>query len=166
MTDVFTKAAQLHADGLAWRDIVVRDGVIDAVLPTGEAPRDGATDLGGTIVSVPMCDVQVNGGGGLMLGDCKTVADLKRMADAHLADGVPHILPTLISDTVEQIAHIVTLIEQARADGVWQILGLHLEGPHITQLGAHDPAMLRPLTEADLARCIALKPRFGILKSP
>lgn len=164
MSQTFTNAALLSPDGLHWRDIVVSEGVIETILPTGEAPRDGATDLGGAIVSVPMCDVQVNGGGGLMLGECQTVADLATIANAHLNDGVPHILPTLISDSCEEIARVSALIEEGSEAGIWQIKGLHLEGPHLTRPGAHDLAMLRPMTDDDIATYIDIKARTGILK--
>ncbi len=164
MSRTFTNAALLGTDGMAWRDIVVRDGLIEAIVPTGNGPRGHATDLGGAIVSVPMCDLQVNGGGGLMLGDCRSVADLRTIADAHLRDGVPQILPTLISDSSEEIARLGALIEEGSDAGLTGLLGLHLEGPHITRPGAHDPAMMRPLTDADLAAYVALRSRVGILK--
>ena len=41
-----------------------------------------------------------------------------------------------------------------RAQDVPGFLGLHLEGPHLSvaRKGAHDPALIRPMDEADLGR--------------
>ena len=38
-------------------------------------------------------------------------------------------------------------------------LGLHLEGPHLSRArkGAHDPALIRPMTDGDLAELIAAR---------
>ncbi len=160
----FANAALLGPEGLAWRDIVVRGGVIEAVVPCDTQRRGEVEDLGGQIVSPGMVDVQINGGGGLMLGDCASVADLATMAQAHLSDGVPMILPTLISDTREQVTRVAALVAEAQAQGHWQIAGLHLEGPHITRLGAHDRDKLRPLEAADLALYARIATEVGCLK--
>ncbi|WP_224814633.1 N-acetylglucosamine-6-phosphate deacetylase [Hasllibacter sp. MH4015] len=164
MRHVFANAALIGAQDMHWRDLVVEGGCIADIVAAGDGTGDTREDLGGQIVSPPMFDVQVNGGGGLMLGACRDVADLRAMAEAHLHDGVPHILPTLISDTAAEIARIADLIEEARRAGLWQIRGLHLEGPHLTRPGAHDPAMLRPLTDDDLALYARVKGQVGRLK--
>ena len=46
--------------------------------------------------------------------------------------------------------------------GVPGFLGLHLEGPHlsIARKGAHDPALIRPMDEEDLAALIAARRRL------
>ena len=43
--------------------------------------------------------------------------------------------------------------------------GLHLEGPHlsIARKGAHDPKLIRPMTDADLAALIAAKKELPTL---
>jgi N-acetylglucosamine-6-phosphate deacetylase len=113
-----------------------------------------ATDLsyGGerALICPGFLDLQVNGGGGLMLGDCQTPADLSRLAAAHRAGGTLGLMPTLISDTVQETTRIIDLVAEAAATDP-AILGLHLEGPHLAIAGAHDPAHLRPMREADLA---------------
>ena len=44
-------------------------------------------------------------------------------------------------------------------------LGLHLEGPHlsIARKGAHDPALIRPMNDADEAALIAARERLPVL---
>lgn len=145
--------------------LVLRGGVLTDILPAeGPAPGLPGHDLGGWLVSPGLCDLQVNGGDGLMLGECRSVDDLVRLARAHLAEGVTHLLPTLISDTAEEITRIADLVAAARAAGHLQIAGLHLEGPHLTRKGAHEAALLRPMTAEDLASYVAIAPRVGVLK--
>ncbi|NKX46079.1 N-acetylglucosamine-6-phosphate deacetylase [Roseibacterium sp. KMU-115] len=128
----------------------VTAGVVEEVRP--RRPDETATDLSrdGTraLVCPGFLDLQVNGGAGLLTGDCTTPADLSRLAAAHRAGGTLGLLPTLISDSPATTARVIDLVAATRDPA---ILGLHLEGPHLTIAGAHDPAMLRPLTDADLA---------------
>ena len=44
-------------------------------------------------------------------------------------------------------------------------LGLHLEGPHLSvaRKGAHDPALIRPMSDADLATLIAARKALPVL---
>ncbi len=95
-------------------------------------------------------DLQVNGGGGAMLGPEPGALD--QICDAHARLGATSILPTLITDTPERTrATLVRVIEACRA-GRAGVLGLHLEGPHLDprRAGAHDPSLFRPLTAEDL----------------
>jgi len=159
---VFRNLRLLGPDGLRPCDLRLAGGRIAAIAEAGSMA--GGEDLRGQILSPPMLDVQVNGGGGLMLGDCHNVDDLRIMAGAHLDDAVPHLLPTLITDTRQEIARIGNLVAKARAEGVWQILGLHLEGPHLTRAGAHDPEKLRPLQQEDFDLYKRIKAQVGHLK--
>jgi N-acetylglucosamine-6-phosphate deacetylase len=145
-------------DGGGWRrgvDIDVVEGRIAAI--RGSTVREGAP-----VVCPAPLDLQVNGGGGRMLGDCESPGDVLEILAAHRRLGTGGILPTLISDTPRTTARVVRLIETAqRADS--GILGLHLEGPHIAMPGAHDPALLRDMTAEDVALAIAAKARVGAL---
>jgi N-acetylglucosamine-6-phosphate deacetylase len=73
--------------------------------------------------------------------------------------GVTSILPTLITDTDEvRNATIAAGIEAAKAD-VPGFAGLHLEGPHLSlaRKGAHDAALVRPMTDKDVATLVAAR---------
>ena len=161
----------LDADGLR-PDMVLRltDGVIDAVRP--RQPDDSGADLSRdgrrALVCPGLIDLQVNGGAGLMLGECRTAADVSMLAAAHRAGGALGLMPTLISDSAAEIARIVDLVAEAAAQDR-AILGLHLEGPHLALAGAHDPARLRPMSETDLAlytRAAAILPHLMITLAP
>ncbi len=115
----------------------------------GLTERKG-TDLGGGILCPGYVDLQVNGGGGAMFNEAPTVETLRAMAEAHEKLGTTSILPTLITAPIETFQAAVNAIAQARNEGIKSIVGLHLEGPHLSRAGAHSEALLRPMTETDV----------------
>ncbi|MBA1158763.1 N-acetylglucosamine-6-phosphate deacetylase [Microvirga mediterraneensis] len=103
-------------------------------------------------------DVQVNGGGGVLYNDVRSVEGIRTIAEAHRAYGTTGLLPTFITDTRETMAEAVEAMRQALAARVPGVLGIHLEGPFISpeRKGVHNPAFIRPLEEEDLAILTAL----------
>jgi N-acetylglucosamine-6-phosphate deacetylase len=145
-------------DGHGWRrgvDVEISHGKIAAI-------RAGNRKKGAPILCPAPIDLQVNGGGGRMLGECEGPGDVLDILAAHHRLGTGAILPTLISDSprvTERVAHLVATARRAD-DG---ILGLHLEGPHIARPGAHDPVHLRDLTDADIATYAEIRGEVGHL---
>lgn len=133
--------------------LVVRDGTIAAILPETEAPTQGRRALDG-ILAPAFLDLQVNGGGGLMVDGATDLAALRHICAAHRGLGTAGILPTLITDTAQATAQVIAAGIQAAEAQVPGFLGLHLEGPHLDprRKGAHDPALIRPMGDDDLAR--------------
>lgn len=117
-------------------------------LPTSET----LIDLGGEILSPGYVDLQVNGGDGVLLNDAPSVDTFDRIARAHRRLGATTILPTLITDTAAQTRSAIDTAVSAVEQGMTGIGGLHLEGPHlsIARKGAHDAALIRAMTDADL----------------
>lgn len=134
--------------------VVIEAGKIAAVQPDAADLIGDRVALSGGVLAPAFLDLQVNGGGGLMV-DCGTdLAALQHICAAHLALGCAGILPTLITDTPAATAQVIAAgIAAARAQTPG-FLGLHLEGPHLDprRKGAHDPALIRPMTPEDLAR--------------
>ena len=132
----------------------------DWVAPDGEI-----VDLAGDILAPGYVDLQVNGGDGVMFNDDPSVATLARMAAAHRRLGTAAILPTLITDTPDHSRAAIAAVEAAVAEGVAGIAGLHLEGPHLSlaRKGAHDPALIRRMTEDDLAALVDAAGRLPLL---
>lgn len=129
----------------------VQAGRVRAVVAAEPVPAGVVLkDLGPVTLAPGFVDLQVNGGGGVMLNDAPTVATLHRIAQAHARLGATTIMPTLISDTPEVTEAAVAAVAEAVASGCPGIAGLHLEGPHLatTRAGAHDSSHFRPLTEA------------------
>ena len=71
--------------------------VFDIPAGANQVTLDGGTLAPGFV------DLQVNGGGGVMFNDDPTVETLRIMARAHAGLGATSILPTLITDTPEQV---------------------------------------------------------------
>ncbi len=154
MAEVLTGARIF--DGTRFLDghaLVVEADRIAAILPEAQAPTQGRRAVTG-ILAPAFLDLQVNGGGGLMLDGSTDMDGLRRICAAHRALGTAGVLPTLITDTAEATAHIIALGIAATEAGVPGFLGLHLEGPHLDprRKGAHDPTLIRPMEEDDLAR--------------
>ncbi|GAB3101268.1 N-acetylglucosamine-6-phosphate deacetylase [Lysobacter terrae] len=121
--------------------VVVEDAHIVAVLP-GEAASDAqAIDLQGGYLVPGFIDTQVNGGGDVLFNDTPTVEGLRRIAIAHRRFGTTGLMPTLISDDVSVMARAIDAVREAIAQGVPGILGIHLEGPYLSEArkGVHDP---------------------------
>lgn len=144
--------------------LVVADGRVDAILP--EASLDPAIekhDCGGVLVAPGLIDLQVNGGGGVLLNNDPTVDGILTILAAHARFGSTALLPTLITDTPEVTARAIEAGIAAWNAGLPGFLGLHIEGPHLSlaRKGTHDPALIRPMDEQDLARLVASSGRFG-----
>ena len=116
----------------------------------------------GLIISILVpgfIDLQVNGGGGVMLNDDQSVDALRRIAQAHATLGATSILPTLITDTPDHTRAAIAAVRHALRENIPGICGLHLEGPHLSvaRKGAHDATLIRPMTADDLA-ALGLEP--------
>ncbi|MFZ0097570.1 MAG: N-acetylglucosamine-6-phosphate deacetylase [Gemmobacter sp.] len=129
--------------------VEITGNVISALRPaTGSEPL-----LAGTIAPA-FLDLQVNGGGGVLVDGTTDVEALRQVCAAHLRLGSAGVLPTLITDTAEATAQVIASGIAAARAGVPGFLGLHLEGPHLDprRKGAHDPQLIRPMQPEDLAR--------------
>ncbi|MBO6867344.1 MAG: N-acetylglucosamine-6-phosphate deacetylase [Thalassococcus sp.] len=133
--------------------VLLSDGCFEAIVPAAEAQGVNITDLGGGILSPGFVDVQVNGGGGVLFNDQPDSPALKIMAEAHASLGATRIMPTLITDTREKVEAAIEAVDEACRKGMRGIAGLHLEGPHLdpVKCGAHDPSLIRPMDEDNLA---------------
>lgn len=143
MSLVLTNARVLTPAG--WRDdvAVLLDGERIADLLSLSDPRVRSAqrhDLRGAMLLPGFIDVQVNGGGGVLFNEAPTVDALRRIGAAHRRFGTTGFLPTLISDRVEVMRAALAAVEQAMAEGVPGVLGIHLEGPYLApaRKGVHD----------------------------
>lgn len=139
--------------------VVIEAGEITALLPAAQAPDGPRQALGGTLAP-GLIDLQVNGGAGIMLDGTATAARITTICAAHARLGATGILPTLITDTPAATTAVIEAGLAATKAHIPGFLGLHLEGPHLDpkRQGAHDPALIRPMTEADLAElCDAVR---------
>ncbi|PBC05286.1 N-acetylglucosamine-6-phosphate deacetylase [Mesorhizobium sp. WSM3860] len=168
MSDRFALTGARIFDGADWHDdaaLVVKDDTVEAILPTGAIPS-GVSRVETTGLLVPgFVDIQVNGGGGVMLNDHPDVASIETICRAHAPFGTTALLPTLITDIPAITAAAVTAGAEAARKKVRGFLGLHLEGPHLSvaRKGAHDPALIRAMTDADQAALVAARRGLPVL---
>ncbi len=169
MSDRFALTGARIFDGADWHDdaaLVVKDGLVEAILPQ-QAIASGISrvETGGGLLAPGFVDIQVNGGGGVMLNDHPDVASIETICRSHAPFGTTALLPTLITDTPEITAQAIAAGIEAARRATPGFAGLHLEGPHLSMArkGAHDPALIRPMTDADLAALVAAKKQLPTL---
>jgi len=133
---------------------VLLDGdAIAGVAPLADLPAELPREaLAGGVLAPGFIDVQVNGGGGVLFNASPDAASLGRLAVAHARHGSTALLPTFITDRPEHMQKAITAAQAAIAAQSPGIVGLHLEGPFLSlaRKGAHDPALIRQITDADV----------------
>src|SRR3979409_2663914 len=131
----FAISADRIFDGYRWHDdavVVIDRGMVQCIGPRSQGAGDWPIEFmpPGTVLAPGFIDLQVNGGGGILLNDEPTADAMRAIARAHRRAGTTSCLPTLSSDTrAKATAAIAAAKLLAGADGV---LGLHLEGPFIS----------------------------------
>lgn len=169
MSDRFALTGARIFDGDDWHDnaaLVVRDGLVEAIVAAGAIPSGiRRVETGGGMLAPGFVDLQVNGGGGVMLNDHPDVASIETICRAHAPFGTTALLPTLITDTPAITAAAIAAGAEAAQQKLPGFLGLHLEGPHLSvaRKGAHDPALIRPMLDADQAALIAARKKLPVL---
>jgi N-acetylglucosamine-6-phosphate deacetylase len=131
--------------------VIVHEETVTQVLPTRDCPSNlKVLRLEQGTLAPGFIDLQVNGGGGIMLNNDPSCDAVNTISRAHHAAGTTSILPTLLSDTREVQQAAVAAVDEARAQGNCGIAGIHIEGPFFTaaRRGAHRADMIRaPLAE-------------------
>ena len=152
--DHLTIAAAQIFDGTAMRgpgSVRISNGRIESI--SFAAAEAGASIRlpPGAILAPGFIDIQVNGGGGVLLNDQPTEAGVQRIVEAHRTTGTTGCLPTLITDRSEVIEQLAAAAQASpRIPGV---LGFHLEGPALnkSRKGIHPESEIRVPNHRDLA---------------
>lgn len=136
----------------AGRAVRVEDNRIAAILPLADVPPGSVVDPIDAILAPGLFDVQVNGGGGVMLNNDPSREGVRAIVAAHRSVGTAFILPTVITDlpdVTERAAAAVLAEWDGAEQGRGGVLGIHIEGPHISlaHKGTHDPARIRSFDE-------------------
>lgn len=149
-----------------------RNGDVVDIVPDREIAGDAErVALDGGLLAPGFVDLQVNGGGGVLFNQKPDADAIRTICAAHVPFGTTALLATLITDTAEVTAAAIDAGARAFSDKIPGFLGLHLEGPHLSveKKGAHDPALIRKMTDADLARLVEVcstQPRMMTTVAP
>ena len=124
----------------------VVDGQVAAIAPA----LPGARRIKGTLTP-GYVDLQVNGGGGVLLNQTPTAAGMAAIAAAHRRFGTVAILPTLITDAPDVLDRAADAALAQHGKG--GVAGIHIEGPHISvaRRGTHAERFVRPLDARTMA---------------
>lgn len=125
------------------------DGIVSVKALSDEYAR---VELGGGLLTPGFIDLQVNGGGGVLLNQDPSIKGIQTICEAHLQFGTTSLLPTLITDAPDVTKQAIDAAIEAESTNVPGFLGLHLEGPHLSmqKKGAHSPDLIRHVTDQDI----------------
>src|SRR5215470_5427997 len=149
-----TIAAEHIFDGTNMRgpgSVRISQGRIESIT-FGEAEARASIRLPANAILAPgFIDLQVNGGGGVLLNDQPTEAGVRRIVAAHRKGGTTGCLPTLITDRGEVIERLAAVAEACL--NIPGVLGFHLEGPALnrSRRGIHPETEIRVPNRRDLA---------------
>jgi N-acetylglucosamine-6-phosphate deacetylase len=133
--------------------VIVNDNKISEIVTAANIPTNlPKTSLAGGILAPGFIDLQVNGGGGVMLNNAPHKDGVNAITAAHRHTGTTGMLPTLTSDTPDRQQACVTAVESAITAGNAGVLGVHIEGPFFepNKRGAHKASMIRPPQSEDI----------------
>ncbi|WP_022703602.1 N-acetylglucosamine-6-phosphate deacetylase [Pseudorhodobacter ferrugineus] len=147
---------------LANQAVMVESGIITNIAPAGAA----APMFQGGILAPAFVDLQVNGGGGIMLDGTADAGRIAAICATHILMGCAGVLPTLITDTADATRRVIDAAIEAAQASVPGFLGLHLEGPHLDprRKGAHDPDLIRMMSASDLTLLLDAAQKLPVLK--
>ncbi|PTY38045.1 N-acetylglucosamine-6-phosphate deacetylase [Saccharospirillum sp. MSK14-1] len=132
--------------------LLIEGETVHGRVPVSEVPSHYQQEtLNRGVLTPGLLDLQVNGGGGVLLNNQPDAEALAAMASGHASAGVARILATLISDRLAVTEAGVMAAVEAAKDLHSGILGVHVEGPFFSQErnGVHHPNWLRRLDDAD-----------------
>jgi len=152
--DPLTIAAPHVFDGIAMRGpgtVRISDGRIESIT-FGEAAARASVQLpAGAILAPGFIDIQVNGGGGVLLNDHPGEMGVRRIVEAHRKGGTTGCLPTLITDRSGVLEQLAAVAQACLI--IPGVLGFHLEGPALNRCSKriHPESEIRLPSPRDLA---------------
>ena len=158
MTVHVIHSARLVSEGRVTRNAwVLFDGDRVGATGTGDdwlaavagAPDAVVTDADGGWLTPGFIDLHNHGGGGAAFDDGPDA--IRSAIELQQRHGTTRFVVSLVTATVPELAERVGMVASLAADDS-RLLGSHLEGPFLDvgHKGAHDPALLRSATPADI----------------
>lgn len=125
-------------------DILVEDGKIADVVPTGTVTEGEKIDLNGNYVSAGFIELHCHGGGGFEFIDATEEA-FKTACKVHAEHGTRVMYPTISATDYDTMVRVLECARAVKNDCGIQIGGIHFEGPYfdLAMCGAQSPDIIR-----------------------
>jgi N-acetylglucosamine-6-phosphate deacetylase len=155
MLTAFTNATIFTGiETISGKSLLIRDDRIESIIDPATVPEDAKTiDCKGSFISAGLIDLQIAGGGGYLFSAYPTSEALKAITDAITLSGTTGFLIAIPTDNPEVYREVIRVVRENPHPAV---LGLHIEGPFISQLrrGAHIKELIRIPTIEDVKALI------------
>ena len=142
------KKLLLDNEFVAEQTMLIEHGEITDIYPS----RDEEVDCDTHYLIPSYIDLQLNGGGGVLLQNGITTEDVLSVVSAHSQFGSGFIMPTLITNSYRTMQQCAEAIVHAKGQ-TGAVLGVHFEGPWLStaKKGIHIEDYIRPPSDAELA---------------
>ncbi|USG63149.1 N-acetylglucosamine-6-phosphate deacetylase [Sneathiella marina] len=133
--------------------VLVDNGKIVKICNVEDIPSScPVDDLEGGFLVPGFVDVQVNGGGGVLLNNSPDKSSIVTVAAAHRKFGTTSLAPTFITDEKTKMQEMAGAVETALMENSPGIKGIHFEGPflNIERKGVHDAKFIRLMDDCFL----------------
>lgn len=139
---VIYKAARIFTgeDWLPDHAIIIKDRVIEAVLPSVTLPKKTTVkDFGDCVIAPAFIDAQIYGAYGKLLSVYPEKESLTKLVAYCRKGGAAYCVPTVATNTKEVFYKAIDAIKDYWNSGGEGVVGIHLEGPWINPVkrGAH-----------------------------
>ncbi|MEO6452423.1 MAG: N-acetylglucosamine-6-phosphate deacetylase [Ginsengibacter sp.] len=124
--------------------VIVKDDVIENVLPIISLPKDLKTDAHCSLLVPAFIDIQIYGASKKLFSVFPSANTLQLMYEHCVGGGAHFFLPTVATNTSEVFYECIDAVKEYNGNGGKGVPGLHLEGPWINKLkrGAHMEALI------------------------
>jgi len=138
------------------RTLTIRDGIIESITAC-----DSDEEIKAGMLIPGFMDVQVNGGGGYLFNADPCLGVIEKIGKAHAQFGTTGWLPTLVTDSYQQMSAAADAIAEVRANNTTGVLGIHFEGPFLSleKKGVHCKTFIRNISDKELA--LFSRPELG-----
>ena len=136
-------------DVISDQAILIHGDRIADLVPLTDLPSEiESVDLKGANVAPGFIDLQVNGGGGVLVDGQISDEGLRSISTAHRRYGTTAFLPALISSSPQDAICVIDVVRRAMSCPELGVLGLHMEGPYLNpeKAGVHDKQQTRKAT--------------------